>query len=278
MTGEDRTYSVAAGREAARDTVREARQARREAHESMREARATARERMREARASAREALREARMAARDLQVGARVARVGGDAEIDTRTRIQQVALELFTEHGYEATSLREIAEHLGVTKAALYYHFKTKDDIIASFVQDRMAKIEELIAWAQEQPRSLETRRELIRRYSDLLFEDGHHMLMRFFERNQSAMTEHKAGELMRSRIVQMLELLSERDAPLPDRIRSSLAIFALHSTWFVIRDPEVTDQQRRAAALEVALGLVERANALEVALGVDLGGSGGS
>ena len=38
----------------------------------------------------------------------------------DTRARIQQVALELFAEQGYERTSLREIAERLGVTKAAL--------------------------------------------------------------------------------------------------------------------------------------------------------------
>ena len=47
----------------------------------------------------------------------------------DTRARIQQIALELFAEHGYERTSLREIAERLGVTKAALYYHFKSKEE-----------------------------------------------------------------------------------------------------------------------------------------------------
>ena len=56
-----------------------------------------------------------------------------------TPDRIQDVALELFTEQGYEATSLREIAERLGVTKAALYYHFKTKDDIVTSLVEDRV-------------------------------------------------------------------------------------------------------------------------------------------
>ena len=43
----------------------------------------------------------------------------------DTRARIQRVALELFAEQGYDKTSLREIAERLDVTKAALYYHFK---------------------------------------------------------------------------------------------------------------------------------------------------------
>ena len=51
-----------------------------------------------------------------------------------TRTRIQRVALELFTEQGYEKTSLREVAERLGVTKAALYYHFKSKDEIVSAW------------------------------------------------------------------------------------------------------------------------------------------------
>jgi len=45
----------------------------------------------------------------------------------DTRQRILDVASELFVERGYDATSLREIAERLGVTKAALYYHFASK-------------------------------------------------------------------------------------------------------------------------------------------------------
>jgi AcrR family transcriptional regulator len=47
------------------------------------------------------------------------------------RQEILDVALELFNEQGYEKTSLREIAERLGVTKAALYYHFERKEDIL---------------------------------------------------------------------------------------------------------------------------------------------------
>src|SRR5262250_2582010 len=52
-------------------------------------------------------------------------------ARHDTRQRIQAVALELFNEQGYDKTSLREIAERLDVTKAALYYHFERKEDIL---------------------------------------------------------------------------------------------------------------------------------------------------
>src|ERR1700677_1371704 len=48
-----------------------------------------------------------------------------------TRERILDVALDLFVTQGYDGTSLREIAEQLGVTKAALYYHFKSKQDIL---------------------------------------------------------------------------------------------------------------------------------------------------
>ena len=61
----------------------------------------------------------------------------------DTRARIQSVALELFAEQGYERTSLREIAERLGVTKAALYYHFKSKEDIVHSFAEDHFTRLD---------------------------------------------------------------------------------------------------------------------------------------
>src|ERR1700723_3214126 len=78
----------------------------------------------------------------------------GRRARGDTRERIQAVALELFAEHGYEKTSLREIAERLGVTKAALYYHFKSKEDIVRSFTDDYFAELAALLEWAKEQPR----------------------------------------------------------------------------------------------------------------------------
>jgi AcrR family transcriptional regulator len=55
----------------------------------------------------------------------------GGTAAGDTRERILDVSLDLFIEKGYDKTSLREIAEQLGVTKAALYYHFPSKQDIL---------------------------------------------------------------------------------------------------------------------------------------------------
>lgn len=48
-----------------------------------------------------------------------------------TREQILDVALELFNAAGYDKTSLREIAERMGFSKAALYYHFASKEDIL---------------------------------------------------------------------------------------------------------------------------------------------------
>src|ERR1700737_916500 len=86
----------------------------------------------------------------------------GSAPRTDTRSRVQEVALELFAEQGYEKTSLREIAERLGVTKAALYYHFKSKEDIVHSFTEDYFAELDALIAWGREQPPGARTAHEL--------------------------------------------------------------------------------------------------------------------
>ncbi|MFI8931143.1 TetR/AcrR family transcriptional regulator [Streptomyces sp. NPDC053474] len=53
-----------------------------------------------------------------------------------TRERLLAVATELFTTQGYGGTSLREIAERLDVSKAAIYYHFRTKEDIARAIVE----------------------------------------------------------------------------------------------------------------------------------------------
>ncbi|MGW4425468.1 TetR/AcrR family transcriptional regulator [Streptosporangium sp. NPDC004631] len=179
---------------------------------------------------------------------------------VDTRTRIQEIALELFAEQGYEATSLREIAEALGVTKAALYYHFKSKDEIVTSLMENRLHAVEELIAWAATRPPSEETRRELLRRYSDGLHRGRHHEVMRFFERNQTALKSHPVMERVRDQMFDLLTFLVEPDDPATTRLRNSMALFALHASWFVLKDEAIPDDERRAAALEVALELLHR------------------
>ena len=159
----------------------------------------------------------------------------------DTRARIQQVALELFAEHGYERTSLRDIAERLGVTKAALYYHFKSKEDIVRSFTEVYFCRIDALIAWGREQPAGARTAQELLDRYITIVFESGE--VFRFLERNQATIHGTEDGKhrftQFRPRLASLMEIITGPDAPTRSRIRAAAAIFAVStSCMFFMKD----------------------------------------
>jgi AcrR family transcriptional regulator len=159
----------------------------------------------------------------------------------DTRARIQQVALELFAEQGYERTSLREIAEGLGVTKAALYYHFKSKEDIVLSFTEDYFGRLDALIAWGKEQPPGARTAQELLDRYITIVIESGE--VFRFLERNQATIhgTDHGKHRFtqFRPRLAALMEIITGPGASPRSRIRAAAAIFAVStSCMFFLKD----------------------------------------
>src|SRR5215471_21045791 len=100
------------------------------------------------------------------------VARTPGSVADDTRQRILEVAVDLFIERGYAGTSVRDISERLGMTKGSLYYHFASKDDLLAALVEPMTTDLDEFIAEAGRtgQPAS----RELVERLVTILDEHG--------------------------------------------------------------------------------------------------------
>jgi AcrR family transcriptional regulator len=63
------------------------------------------------------------------------VARPHGTTAPDTRGRILDTARQLFRDQGFSGTSMRDLSESLGITTAALYYHFDGKDAILDALV-----------------------------------------------------------------------------------------------------------------------------------------------
>ncbi|WP_335971122.1 MULTISPECIES: TetR/AcrR family transcriptional regulator [Streptomycetaceae] len=63
-----------------------------------------------------------------------------------TRQQILDTAQRLFSELGYSATSLQMIADELGLTKAAVYYHFRAKHDILHAAMQPGMERLKALL------------------------------------------------------------------------------------------------------------------------------------
>jgi len=60
-----------------------------------------------------------------------------------TRREVLDIAAALFSQRGYRATSLGLVAKELGVSRQALYYHFMSKDEILAALYEELMTKLE---------------------------------------------------------------------------------------------------------------------------------------
>jgi AcrR family transcriptional regulator len=187
-------------------------------------------------------------------------ARHDGRSRGDTRARIQQVALELFAQHGYDKTSLREIAERLDVTKAALYYHFKSKEDIVESLVQDADARTDELTAWARQQPPTPQARAEILSRYLRLVAD--FHSVFRMLHQNQAAVSSlesaKKRGVDYRERALALALVLAGPQATLADRAQALMAIGGMNIAWSFF-EGDADPDELAAALLSGAIGLTD-------------------
>jgi AcrR family transcriptional regulator len=174
----------------------------------------------------------------------------------DTRSKARDVALDLFAERGYEQTTLAEIAQRLGITRAALYYHYTGKDDLLLDIHRYLAEAVDDLIAWAESQPRGGGLRGELLRRVAVLL-NGPWGKFTHFAQTNEAAMCELPAISEFHARTDRLAELLSA-DASVTSRMRARLALGALFMAGPRAAQLGGTQRQREKAALEVAAELL--------------------
>lgn len=68
-----------------------------------------------------------------------------------TRDEILHTARRLFAEHGYDGTSLQQIADNMGVTKANVYYYFHTKEALLQTLFEPFLDALRELLDRAEQ-------------------------------------------------------------------------------------------------------------------------------
>jgi AcrR family transcriptional regulator len=158
-----------------------------------------------------------------------------------TRERILDIALELFTEHGYDKTSLQNIADRLGTTKAALYYHFKSKSAILLELhlrLHDLGAGFFDELEALPDGAARVAAWPVLLDRLIDTV--DANHELIALHQRNQSAFEElHREQsdpevfarhEAANDDIgAQFQRLFASPDIPPADRVRMACSIGAV-------------------------------------------------
>jgi AcrR family transcriptional regulator len=153
-----------------------------------------------------------------------------------TRERILDIALDLFVAQGYDGTSLRQIAEQLGVTKAALYYHFESKEDILRALHMRLHEFGKDALERAGDEPMTLELWGQLLDQVIDHMLAQRKLFLMH--ERNQAALEklhdeEHDAAHDDIQN--QFRKILLDTRVPERDRVRMAAAFGAAFAGLFL-------------------------------------------
>lgn len=87
------------------------------------------------------------------------------------RDRVLEIAVQLFNEQGYDATSVADLAERLGLTKSALYHHFASKEQVLAVALDQALGSLEAVLDDPRAQEGSaLDRLRSVIRGATDVL------------------------------------------------------------------------------------------------------------
>src|SRR5215208_8033968 len=73
-----------------------------------------------------------------------------GTRATNTRQRLIDVAIDLFTRHSYAGTSLQMIADELGFTKAAIYHHFRTREQLLAAVLEPILRELRTIVEAAE--------------------------------------------------------------------------------------------------------------------------------
>lgn len=160
-----------------------------------------------------------------------------GPPTTPTRDRILDVALRLFTEKGFDGTSLQEVADELGFTKAALYYHYRSKEDILTA-LHMRMHEIgRQALGDLAEGPVTLVAWESLLDSLLDEMLAQRPLFLMH--ERNQAVLERLHRNEDHDAQhedlLVRLRQILSDPAVPLRDRVRMSCSLGAIFSVLFV-------------------------------------------
>ena len=169
----------------------------------------------------------------------------------DTRERVHEVALELFIQQGFSRTTLKDIADRLGITRAALYYHHPSKDHLIASLVQPAKDDIDAFLARAEPSTPT----REVLEGFFDLNYRHRHIFLA--LVRDPTGLGSVDAEGWVTQLAARAQQLLAGDEPTDQQRMRAIVALNGLSRCATVLTD--IPHDELREQSVDLAVEIVE-------------------
>jgi AcrR family transcriptional regulator len=183
---------------------------------------------------------------------------VAAEHESDTRAEILRVALAEFERRGYYATSLRVIAARVGISKAAVLYHFPEKAELLAALAAPMLDDVERVIVAAEQVPDS-EARWVVIEGLLDA--ELKHRQLLRTNLRDMALSAAQPVFARFRDALLRGNALVAGRAASFATRVRAAQALAMLGDPVVLFADaPEDELRAEILVGVHALLGEPER------------------
>ncbi|HEY2950242.1 MAG TPA: helix-turn-helix domain-containing protein [Micromonosporaceae bacterium] len=173
----------------------------------------------------------------------------------NTKAQIHQAAVELFTANGYEKTSLREIADRVGITKASLYYHYPSKQALLEAVVEPLVTDWRRTVDEAVALPHTAENVRLVLEHCLDTMLR--HRPVAGLMLRDAASM--FAALAVVWNELIELNTRLHVWLAgPRPTAVRRIRALAATEALSVALGSgallPEVSDEDLRATLLGAA------------------------
>jgi AcrR family transcriptional regulator len=165
----------------------------------------------------------------------------------DTRERLHREAIQLFVEQGFAQTTMQDIADRLGLTKAALYYHFPTKADLVRSVVQPAVDDVERVLDEAETDHLGSG---ELLERFFDVNYD--HRQIFVALTRDPSGLSIADVDDWVPQLAQRFQELLAGPDASAERRMRAVMV--AVSISRFATLFADLPHDELRKTSLKIA------------------------
>jgi AcrR family transcriptional regulator len=171
-------------------------------------------------------------------------------------SRIANLALQRFGVGGFAGTSVADLATALGVSKAAIYYHYRSKEALLDRLVDPLLDAIDACIH-SHHHPSRPDAARRLLTDYLAVL--TAHREVMTWVATDVAVLNHPKLGPRIRAQNRQLRTLLVAPDQSLPATLRAAAALGAIWRPLITEPDIDLTDPSHQQTLIAAALATLE-------------------
>ena len=186
------------------------------------------------------------------------VTRLSSVERSSAQRRIIEAALPLFAEHGVNGTSLQMIADAIGVTKAAIYHQFKTKDEIVVAAIEVDLTKLEAALDAADADESRVRARELVLTQVIDLAV--AHRRMVSAVQHDPVVVRLLAKHEPFRQLMHRLYVVLTDGDvdADADARVRAAVVSAAIGGAVMHPLVMDLDDEALRSRLLQLSLQLL--------------------